>query len=140
MGNISCTLKSVQGDTSLTLSDFHPEYQGADADSFIVSVASGNWRGEIRASSFMTADLGDFFRELALNWKGWEGERHWSTLEGEFSLCATSDHLGHIRLAFALSQPCTGLELQLKGALELEAGMLDSVAKHVSAAWRQNAA
>ena len=88
----------------------------------------------------MAVDLGDFFRDLALNWKGWEGERHWSTLEGEFAICATSDHLGHIRLAFTLSQPYTGLELQLKGALELEAGTLDSVAKQVSAAWRQNAA
>ncbi|WP_434026587.1 DUF6228 family protein [[Pseudomonas] boreopolis] len=140
MGNISCTLKSVQGDTSLTLSDFHPEYQDAGADVFIVSVVSGSWRGEIRASTFMAADLGDFFRDLALSWKGWDGERHWSTLEGEFSLCATSDHLGHIRLAFVLTQPHTGLELQLKGALELEAGMLDSIANQVSAAWRQNAA
>ena len=140
MSNISCTLKSTDGNTALTLSDFHPEHHGADADFFIVTVTSDTWRGEVRASSFMATDLGDFFQDLARNWKGWEGERRWETLEGEFSICATSDRLGHIRLSFTLSQPHTGLELQLKGALELEAGMLDSVAKQVSAAWRQNAA
>ena len=140
MSNISCTLKSIHGDTSLTLSDFHPEHKRADADYFVVTVTSGNWCGEIRASSFMAPDLGDFFHDLAHSWKGWDGERHWETLEGEFSLCATSDRLGHIRLAFTLSQPHTGRELQLKGALELEAGMLELVAKQVSATWRQNAA
>ena len=140
MGNTSCTLRSIHGDTSLTLSDFHPEYQSADADSFLVSVASGSWRGEVRASSFMASDLGDFFHGLALSWRGWEGERNWSTLEGEFTLCATSDRLRHIRLAFALSQPSIDLGWELKGALELEAGMLESAAKQVSAVWRQNAA
>lgn len=140
MGNTSCTLRSVRGAISLTLSGFHPESQGAETDSFGVSVASGAWQVEIRASSDMEPDLGGFFRELADHWKGWEGERGWSTLEGEFSLSATSDRLGHIRLAFSLSQPFTGLELRLTGALELEAGMLDSIAKEVSAVWGQNGA
>ena len=61
MSKISCTLKSIHGDTSLTLSDFHREYKGADNDSFIVAMTSATWHGEIRASSFMASDLGDFF-------------------------------------------------------------------------------
>lgn len=36
-----------------------------------------------------------FFENLAENWKGFEGKKEWSSLEGEFSLNCTSDRLGH---------------------------------------------
>lgn len=39
-----------------------------------------------------------FFEDLAENWKGFDGEKKWSSLEGEFGLDCTSDNLGHFAL------------------------------------------
>jgi hypothetical protein len=140
MDNRSLILKSVRDGTSLTLSDFQTEYVGAESESFLVSVVSGSWLGEVRASSFMVENLGVFFRSLAASWRGWEGERHWGTLEGEFSLAATADQLGHIRIAFTITQPGIEFGLQMSGILELEAGMLESIAAQATNIWQRSAA
>lgn len=39
-----------------------------------------------------------FFEDLARNWKGFDGEKKWSSLEGEFSLVCTADKTGHFEL------------------------------------------
>lgn len=44
------------------------------------------------------SNLVRFFENLAENWKGFEGEKEWSSLESEFSLNCTSDSLGHFAL------------------------------------------
>ncbi|MGI8495548.1 MAG: DUF6228 family protein [Pyrinomonadaceae bacterium] len=44
------------------------------------------------------SNLVRFFEDLAENWKGFDGEKEWSSLEGEFSLTCTSDNLGHFAL------------------------------------------
>lgn len=133
------TIRSAHDGTSLTISDFRPEYGGADSETFLVTAKVGRWFAEVRASTFMTEDLGTFFRTLAENWTGWDGERSWGSLEGEFSLTATSNHTGHITMKFTLAQPWTGFEWQVAGALELEAGSLDSLAENVSQAWSAHA-
>jgi len=44
------------------------------------------------------SNLVRFFEDLAGNWKGFDGEKEWNSLEGEFSLICTSDSLGHFVL------------------------------------------
>lgn len=44
------------------------------------------------------SNLVRFFENLAENWKGFDGEKEWSSLEDEFSLNCTSDSLGHFAL------------------------------------------
>jgi hypothetical protein len=87
----------------------------------------------------MTADLGEFFTSLAKDWKGWQGERTWATLEDEFQLTASSDSLGHVRLAYRIRPPHTGFNWELRGALELEAGQLESLALQAAEAWNLHA-
>jgi hypothetical protein len=41
-----------------------------------------------------------FFQSLADDWRGWSGEREWTSLEGDLSLAAAHD--GHVRLAVSL--------------------------------------
>jgi uncharacterized protein DUF6228 len=41
-----------------------------------------------------------FFEALADSWRGWEGERTFNSLEGEFEVAARHD--GHVRLAIRL--------------------------------------
>lgn len=43
-------------------------------------------------------NLVKFFEDLARNWKGFDGEKEWSSLEGEFRLSCSSDNLGHFAL------------------------------------------
>jgi hypothetical protein len=45
-------------------------------------------------------ELAVFFEALADSWRGWEGQRTFSSLEGEFEIKARHD--GHVRLAFRL--------------------------------------
>jgi hypothetical protein len=43
-----------------------------------------------------------FLEALADSWRGWEGERTFNSLEGEFEI--TARHDGHVRLAIRLCQ------------------------------------
>jgi hypothetical protein len=45
-------------------------------------------------------ELAVFFEALANSWRGWEGERSFSSLEGQFEI--TARHDGHVRLAIRL--------------------------------------
>ena len=128
-------IRSARDGLRLTLSDLVEENGTALSDSFVVKIQSYEVRAEGRASSFMAADLGDYFQEIAENWRGWSGEKKWRTLENEFELTATADNTGHVRLEFFLRSPYTGYQWELRGALELEAGQLDSIANEVRSFW-----
>ena len=136
----SIVIKSVRDGSTLVFTDFAPEYAGADSKSFVVTASTRGWAVEQRVSAYMATDLGKFFRELATNWRGWKGARTWSTLEGELELAASSDNVGHIKLAFILSQGFSGGNWRLHGELELEAGALESLAEEAQHVWRANAA
>jgi hypothetical protein len=47
-------------------------------------------------------ELVGFFRGLASDWRGWQGEREYESLEHDLRLTATHD--GHVRLAVRLCQ------------------------------------
>ena len=49
-------------------------------------------------------DLVAFFRQLAADWRGWDGERTYESLEHDLRLTATHD--GYVRLAVQLWQEC----------------------------------
>ena len=128
-------IRSARDGLKLTLSDLAEHNSPSPSDSFVVTIQSCEVRAEARASSFMAADLGDYFQNIAENWRGWSGEKKWATLENDFELAATADNLGHVRLEFFLRSPYTGYQWELRGALELEAGQLDSIASEVRLFW-----
>lgn len=70
----------------------------------------------------------DYFDLLANNWQGWEGEKNWAALEGEYQMSATSDNLGHITLITKIWssnwEPCWSSEV----AIIIEAGQLEAIA------------
>jgi Family of unknown function (DUF6228) len=130
------SIRSSRDGVTLTLSNFVIEDPSEVSYSFLVEVKNYEIRAEARSSSYMAPNFGDFFSSLAKDWKGWDGERSWATLEGEFELAATSDRLGHIQLRFFLRPAYTGLHWELRGALELEAGQLDSIAQEAREVWK----
>ncbi|MEQ4208855.1 DUF6228 family protein [Actinopolymorpha sp. B9G3] len=69
------------------------------ADQALFAVAKGG----LTAESWVYAHNGDgfdgltdFFRSMAKSWRGWDGARTWSSLEGDLTL--TAKHDGHVRL------------------------------------------
>jgi hypothetical protein len=77
--------------------------------------------------------LGQLFRRLADDWRGWEGERTWSSLEGDFVLAATHDGLGHVALQVRLRSGPYAEDWLVTGTIWLDAGQLDGVARDAAA-------
>ena len=75
------------------------------------------------------SNLVGFFEDLANNWKGFNGEKEWSSLEGEFILGCTSDNLGH----FALEVTIRNNEdtRYARKTFFIESGQLEKIAQEV---------
>lgn len=61
-------------------------------------------------------DLADFLGGLARDWRGWDGERSYSSLEGELDITARHDGLGRIQLVVGiggLSPPAWRFETEM---------------------------
>jgi hypothetical protein len=76
---------------------------------------------------------GDFrhvFDEMASQWRGWPGEKRWSSLEGEIRLACTHDGLGHIEIRIDLeTEPRAPSNWRAMGTILVEAGQLDRLAR-----------
>lgn len=70
------------------------------SESFRVTIRSLHLSSftDVYAFDPFDSNLVRFFEDLAENWKGFDGEKGWSSLEGEFSLSCMSDSLGHFAL------------------------------------------
>ena len=77
--------------------------------------------------------LGLLFRRLADDWRGWDGERTWSSLEGDFDLVATHDGLGHVAVQVRLRSGPYAEDWVATGTIWLDAGQLDGVARDAAA-------
>jgi Family of unknown function (DUF6228) len=77
--------------------------------------------------------FGLLFRRLADDWRGWEGERRWSSLEGDFELAATHDGLGHVALEVRLRSGPYEEDWLATGTIWLDAGQLNAVARDAAA-------
>jgi len=76
--------------------------------------------------------LAQFFSELAVDWKGWEGVRKWSSLEGEFEIECEHDRLGNIGIVARLyKNRFYGVGWTGEIHFEIGAGQLDEIAKEL---------
>ncbi|MBA2733704.1 MAG: hypothetical protein H0U54_12520 [Acidobacteria bacterium] len=66
--------------------------------------------------------LEQFFEDLAANWKGWNGEKKWTSLEGELSLVCTTDSVGHISIEVTLFDGWN-----VRNVFYVDAGQLDQI-------------
>jgi len=132
-------MNSARDGTSLTLSDpeFVKQTDDCGPEYFRVSAVGPGFSGALRVYGYMGSGLPDLFEDLARNWRGFDGEKSWSSLEGEFSLRASADKLGHTCLGFTLHE--RHCDWTLEGALVLEAGQLDRIAREVRRFWHRDA-
>jgi Family of unknown function (DUF6228) len=65
--------------------------------------------------------LNEFFADLEREWRGWDGERRWETMEGGLSLTCTHDGRGTITVAVVLEN-LSGSDWTAEAALVVESG------------------
>jgi hypothetical protein len=106
-------------------------FSGIDEDSFRFEITSPEYSGAVRVYAFTDAHgLANLFASFAQAWQGWQGEKKWSSLEGEFAIVATSDKLGHVRMDVEIHHDFGATEpWRLKAAIVVDAGQLGAIAK-----------
>src|SRR5215210_9208315 len=77
-------------------------------DSFVVRIEEPGLSAAARVENSRFIQGPDaLFSEMAQSWRGWSGEKTWHALEGELTLTATMDSLGHVTIRVQL-QPTAG--------------------------------
>ena len=111
---------------------------GIDGDCFHVEVTNPESSGTVGVWAYTDANgPADFFAVLSENWRGWQGEKKWSSIEGEFSIVATTDKLGHISLTVEMQHDFGAAEpWRLKATVVIDAGQLEAIAKDAKAVFK----
>ena len=126
------TIKSSRGAGELKLSEPRPPSAGYPVEYLRVSLQDK----EIAASSskvyiYEPFGLAALFDDLAANWKGWEGVKERSSVEGDFALSCTSDGLGHVAVEVMLKSGVCEDDWRVKAVIHVEAGQLKELAARV---------
>ena len=121
----STVIKSAHDGTTLEFSD-------RTGDHYRVSLTGPNFHGDCSVYAYEpAADLSAFFRDMATNWRGWQGKKEWSSLEGELKLAGIIDSTGHISLSVRLRSGPYPFDWTISAVLLLEAGSLEKIAGQV---------
>jgi len=97
---------------------------------YTVRLYSPNMNGTVRVenSPYGNSPV-DLFKSIENEWRGWEGEKSWGSLEGEFDLSAHSDNTGHITLTARIFSGHYVPSSRLETELIIESGQSDIIAK-----------
>lgn len=76
-------------------------------------------------------NLSQFFNDLAAHWRGWNGEKQWSSLEGEFTLKCESDSCGHVSMDVVLKSGLYEDDWSVQTGISIDAGQLEEIAANV---------
>ena len=97
--------------------------------SFVASVTGAPFTGGVNTTTYYVGPPSLLFREMADHWQGWDGEKTWAALDGEFTLRATSTSLGRITVMIEMVELSGAFRLE--ATLALEAGQLENISKRV---------
>ena len=98
---------------------------------FLAELQGGPCSGAVEVYDDRHETLADFFEDIANNWRGWEGEKTWYSLENHLLLDASADALGHVLLRVTLQD--LSLDWQVRANILMEAGQLKTYAEKARA-------
>ncbi|WP_392533075.1 DUF6228 family protein [Nostoc sp. C117] len=125
------SIKSTDTGAKLEFFNFRNDYFTLMLSSPALNASKDIWLyTENDYSDFQS--LVNFFKEIARAWKGWEGKKTWSSIEGDFVLSCTSDKLGHITLQIELVQLDEIETWSANFNLKTEAGQLEKISKEIA--------
>lgn len=126
--NESFILKSSSDDCVIEFSGNIPEeLRDYDEARYQINLISKSISAVVDVRDHRPIHWAKFFAEMAKERKGWKGVKECRSLEGEISMSATSDSLGHILIQVTL-HPDLYARWELKYQIELDAGQLESIA------------
>jgi hypothetical protein len=99
-----------------------------DRDYFLAELRGLNLHAQARVGTYLSGGLADLFGEMARQWRGWEGRKTWSSLEGELHLTAEADRTGHVTLVAELREGAPSV-WSVELVLVIEAGQLEQLAR-----------
>jgi hypothetical protein len=107
----------------------HPELNDAY---WIAALHCGPMQASLRFYEMSLGDLSGYFATLATDWRGWAGERRWSSLEDDVTLVARHDGLGAVTLTARLrTEAFATHRWDASAELVLDAGALDRLIRQV---------
>jgi hypothetical protein len=119
---------SIESQPNLKLIFDQPKHNNDGwLESYQVSVISPGLTAKIRAENppYGHSPV-KLFEQMANDWDGWDGEKSWGAMEGEYNLVATSSKTGHITLSAELEIYNTW---STTAHVDIEAGQLETIAK-----------
>lgn len=90
------------GDADMSLEFSDPQFDGSGRLRYLQARLHGTrLDAQLTFYVYEAAELVGYFRSLDEDWRGWTGERHFASVEGDLALSAT--HSGRIELSATLS-------------------------------------
>lgn len=121
-------VRSVDGDGLLEFGELN-RVDGDDAR-YRVRLTGEGLIAETTVQDMWFAAWPEFFADLAVSWRGWAGTKAQESTEGDISIGATADSLGHValhvRLRHLFGSPPGWIA---ESTIRLEAGQLDGLAQ-----------
>jgi hypothetical protein len=71
------------------------------------------------------------FDDMAADWRGWEGEKRWESVDNDFALSCASDARGAVSMTATLKGPYHEGEWRVQAVVHVEAGRLGELAAQV---------
>ena len=108
-------------------------------NSFTASIDGDEPRASIRIGGYTDCGLlVDLFESIARDWRGWQGERTWASVEGiggKFSIAVSTTRTGKVTIVVELANN-DGDDWRLSIPIFTEAGQLEDIARQVAAFFR----
>ena len=125
-------LQSVQGPYRLRLSHSQPKSTTQPGEYLTVELTGPHLAASSsRVYLYDPAPFIQFFEEMAEQWRGWNGVKHWHSVERDFDLKCSSDGLGHITIEVTLCSGPYPEDWTVSAMVSLEAGQLHSIATQI---------
>ena len=126
-------IKSANGTSVLEIAAWQTDDPTRRFDYFDVSLNATGLRASTRIYNIYyhgaASDLPAFLQDIALNWRGWAGEKRWTSVEHDLKMTCTSQPLGHINIVVELHSYMTDPFIwDVRHTLALESWQLDELA------------
>jgi len=119
----SIEIRSSSGRRSL-------RFHSRSGDYFVASIEGDGPQASARVWGYTDCHLlVDLFASIARDWQGWQGERTWASIEGEFRITITTTRLGRVTLMVYLAHTDGEDDWRLTVPIFTEAGQLEAIAR-----------
>jgi hypothetical protein len=103
-----------------------------DPDAFMARLRAPGLNAEVAVFHFGGDFLGKYFADLATNWRGWDGDRDWRSLEGALEFHASISKAGAVLIQVVLRNSAD-FTWRVTYDFGIENGDLDMLAREAAA-------